>query len=68
MITETLYRVGIKNKRTGERLNVEVWGESNEKASFKLLNSLIGIDKPYAWTGTDPVYIDNNLVQREVEQ
>ena len=68
MITETLYSVGIKNKRTGERLNVEVWGERNEQATAKLLNSLIGIDKPYAWTGTSPVYIDNKLVQREVKQ
>lgn len=68
MITETLYIVGIENKRTGERLNVEVWGEYNEQATAKLLNSLIGFDKPYAWTGTGPVYINNKLVQREVKQ
>ena len=68
MIIEMLYEVGIKNKRTGERLNVEVWGESSMLATNKLLGSLIGIDKPYAWTGTNPVYIDNNIVQREVSE
>lgn len=67
MIKETLYKVGIKHKRTGERLHVEVWGESNDQATNKLLNSLIGIDKPYAWTGTGPVEIDNHIIQREVE-
>ena len=35
-------------------------------ATSKLLNSLIGIDKPYAWTGTGPVYVDNHTVEREV--
>lgn len=66
MIIEMLYRVGIQNKRTGERQHVEVWAESNEEATSKLLNSLIGFDKPYAWTGTGPLYVNNQIVQREV--
>ena len=67
MIIEMLYSVGVKNKRTGETLNLEVWGESNMQATGKLLGSLIGIDKPYAWTGTNPIYVNNEVVQREVE-
>lgn len=67
MITETLYEVGIKNKRTGECQNVEVWAECGMQATHKLFGSLIGIDKPYAWTGTGPIYLNNKLVQREVE-
>lgn len=66
MVIEMLYEVGIKNKRTGERQNVEVWAECGTQATHKLLESLIGIDKPYTWTGTEPVYVDNKLVHREV--
>lgn len=67
MIIEILYEVGIENQRTGERLNVEVWGECGMQATGKLTNSLIGYDKPYAWTGTSPIYQNNKLVTREVE-
>jgi hypothetical protein len=63
---EKLYGVGIRHKTTKEKITLEVWAESNEKATSKLLNSVIGIDKQYAWTGTGPVYVDNRIVQREV--
>jgi hypothetical protein len=65
-MTERLYSVGVRNKRTGERFSLDVWADTNEHATSKLLNSLIGIDKPYAWTGTGPVYVDNHTVEREV--
>jgi uncharacterized protein YydD (DUF2326 family) len=61
---EQLWRVSIRHKETGETLNLEVWADSNEHATFKLLNSVIGIDKRYAWTGTGPVYKDNQVVTR----
>ena len=61
---ERLYSVGIRHKETGNKVNVEVWGTSPEEATSKLLNSLIGIDKQYAWTGTGPVYKNNKTVER----
>jgi len=61
---ERLYSVGIKHKETGEKINLEVWAETNEQATAKLLNSVIGIDKQYAWTGTGPVYKDNKTIER----
>ena len=64
-MTERLYSVGVKNKRTGERFSLDVWADTNEHATAKLLDSLIGIDKPYAWTGTGPVYVDNRIVERD---
>ena len=64
-MTERLYHVGVKNKRTGERFSLDVWADTNEHATSKLLNSLIGFDKPYEWTGTGPVHIDNHSVERE---
>ena len=61
---ERLYIVGIKHKETGERIGLEVWAETNEQATSKLLNSVIGIDKQYAWTGTGPAYKDNKTIER----
>ena len=65
-MTERLYGVGIRHKESGEKITVEVWGKSPEDATAKLLNSLIGIDKRYAWTGTGPVYKNNKTIEREV--
>lgn len=65
---ERLYSVGVQNKRTGERFSLDVWADTNEHATAKLLDSLIGIDKPYAWTGTGPVYVENQTVEREVSE
>lgn len=61
---EQLWRVSIRHKETGENLCLEVWADSNLHATSKLLNSVIGIDKRYAWTGTGPVYKNNQVVTR----
>ena len=48
-----LFEVGIKDKETGEQLNLKVWAESVEKSTVKLTNSIIGYNSCYQWTGTN---------------
>ena len=65
---QTLYRVGIKHKKTGEEIKLRVWAENNTKATGSLTKTLIGPDCEYRWTGTGPEHDDNgNLITREVE-
>ena len=60
----TLYEVGMKHIETGEKLTVQVWGTNVDQATNKLLNSLLGPDNQYIWTGSGPVYKNNKLVTR----
>ena len=52
-----VWRVGMKSLRTGEKINLEVTGATNEEATFKC-TSLFG---DYAWTGTGPLYVVPNI-------
>ena len=61
---EQLWRVSIRHKETGETIHLEVWADSNLHATSLLLNSVIGINKRYAWAGTGPVYKENKIVTR----
>ena len=61
---ERLYNVGLKHKTSGQKINLQVWAKDPMEATGKLTNSLIGWDKEYIWTGTGPVYKDNELVER----
>ena len=51
---QTLYRVGIKHKKTGEEIKLRVWATSNSEATASLHGSLIGAECEYRWTGTGP--------------
>lgn len=62
---ERKFQVSLRHKTTGEKLNLEVWAESNEAATHKLIGSLIGYRCEYEWTGTDPLYENNHLIERE---
>lgn len=53
-----VWRVGMKSLRTGEKINLEVTGATNEEATFKC-TSLFGYQGDYAWTGTGPLYAPN---------
>lgn len=62
---EYLYSVGVKHKKTGEKINLYVWAQNVDEATHSLTGSLIGYDREYAWTGSGPVYENNKIVERE---
>lgn len=64
-MTEYKWSVGLRHKATRERLNVTVWAAKNEGATHKLCGVLIGPECDYEWTGTGPVYENNQRVKRE---
>lgn len=66
---QTLYRVGIKHKKTGEEIKLRVWAEDNHKATSSLNRTLIGPGCEYRWTGTGPEHDERgNLITREVAE
>ena len=60
MSKEHLYQVCLMHKKTGERLNLQVWAQNSDEATHKLTGSLIGYHCQYDWRGTSVLY-DNNL-------
>ena len=63
---EILYSVGIQHVETGERINLEVWAENVDKATYGL-RGIIAYKTQYRWTGTGPLYKDNDVISRMVE-
>ena len=64
----TLYRVGIKHKKTCEEITLRVWAPNNHSATTSLNKTLIGPGCEYHWTGTGPEHDERgNLITREVE-
>lgn len=63
---EYKWSVGLRHKATGERLSVTVWATKNDAATYMLCGVLIGSECDYEWTGTGPVYENNQVVAREV--
>lgn len=61
---EYKWSVGLRHKATREKLNVTVWASKNEDATHKLCGVLIGPECEYEWTGTGPVYENNQRVER----
>lgn len=68
MQQEHLYAVGIQEKKTGGKLQLQVWAKNADEATHKLTGSLIGYYCQYRWTGTSPVYEDNKIVTRKVAE
>lgn len=66
-MNEHLYSIGLKHKKTGERIDLQVWAKNTDEATHKLTGILIGYDCPYRWTGTGPVYENNKIVTRKVK-
>lgn len=52
-----VWTVGLKNKRTGEKIELEVTGVTNEEATMKC-KQLFGLNGDYQWIGTGPLYIE----------
>lgn len=55
---EQLFSVGIQHIRTGEKMNLQVWAESVDRATWGL-RGLIASDTEYRWTGSGPVHDEN---------
>lgn len=53
---ERLYEVGMKNRKTGERLTLIVRGYDVDDATRRVTNGLFGYMGPYIWTGSGPHY------------
>ena len=66
-MTEYLYHVGLRDKRTGEKINLRVWGKNTDDATHKLAGILYGWQEEYTWTGSGPINENNKLIERESE-
>ena len=68
MRKEYLYTVGMKSKQTGERINLKVWAETVEEATYKIVEVMGGVYGEYTWTGSGPLYENNEVIEREVKK
>lgn len=62
---EYKYSIGVRHESTGEKLKLEVWAEDVDAATHKLTGTLIGPECEYIWTGSGPIYENNQLIRRE---
>lgn len=65
-MTQQLFRVSAKDRRTGEEVHLHVWAENNSAATDRLCEALFGKYGPYTWTGTSPEYENNEVIKREI--
>ena len=63
---EYKWSVGLRHKATKTRLSIYVWAPTNDEATHKLCGVLIGPECEYEWTGTGPVYENNQTVERDI--
>ena len=63
-MNEHLYSVGMKDKRTGEKINLRIWAKDTGEATRKVCGTLIGPYCEYVWTGSGPLYANNELISR----
>ena len=61
-----LYSVGMQHIKTGEKINLEVWATNVDEATHKC-NFLFNYDGEYRWTGSGPVYENNQLVSKMID-
>lgn len=63
-MTEHLYSIGMKDKRTGEKINLRIWAKNTDEATHKVCGILLGAYCEYIWTGSGPLYENNELISR----
>ena len=61
-----LYNVGMKHKKTGQKIDLMVWAENVDEATHKVTGAIGGYRGEYSWTGSVPEYENNELVTREI--
>lgn len=64
-LREHMYEVVIRDKRTGENLNLRVWARTENDAPMSV--ALLGINREYSWLSTEPIYENNQLITREIK-
>jgi len=62
---EQLFEVGIQHIKTGEKIHLHVWAKNVNEATHEL-HGVIGPYTEYRWTGSGPVYQNNEIVTREI--
>lgn len=65
---EYLYQVGMKDKRTGEKIDLRIWAQNVDEATHKVTHALFGAYGEYRWTGSGPLYENNKIIEREVKE
>lgn len=58
---EQLFCVSMRHIKTNEKIDLEVWAANVDAATSKL-NVLFRYGGEYRWTGSGPVYGDDNQV------
>lgn len=62
---EYKYSIGVRHKSTGERPNLRFGLRMWTPPTRKLTGTLIGPECEYIWTGSGPIYENNQLIRRE---
>ena len=65
---EYLYEVGLRDKKTGEKIKLRVWAFDTTEATRKVATALFGFGGEYAWTGSGPIFENNCIVFRNIGQ
>lgn len=50
------FEVGIRNKKTGEKINLVVIANNVDEATHSLVGKVIGPECEYEWLGSGPHY------------
>jgi len=61
---EYLYSVSMMHKKSGERVQLDVWAYGTDDATHKVVTAIGGYHGEYEWRGTSPVYRNNQQVGR----
>ena len=67
-MTEQLFSVGMRNRTTLEEIKLWVWAFDVDEATTKVVNAIGGYDGEYSWTGSGPIYRNNEVVKRQVRR
>ena len=68
MSKEHLYQVCLIHKKTGKRLNLQVWAQNSDEATHKQTGSLIGYHCQYDWRGTSVLHENNRPISRDLSK
>lgn len=56
------------DKETGERIDLKIWAENVDRATAKAIGVMGGPNAQYIWTGTGPMYKNNEVITRIVDK
>lgn len=56
----------MKHKKTGQKIDLMVWAENVDEATYKVIGAIGGYHGEYSWIGSGPEHENNELVTREI--